>query len=368
MADANGRPLHARATSGPGAMFGGRMPGRDPHKRNGRSRGGRRQAGAVLALVVLFLTVGAAGLVLSRTWNGQQLMALIEAGGLVNVRVAAGTEGEPVVLASRGVVMRGSLHRPKAKALLPGIILVHGQTPEGRRLPLYVLLARELAARCYAVLALDLPGFGDSDMPLHPDEPASWDARIDIIGAMQYLRGLPFIDPEHIGVLGHSMGANLAVGSGALDRRIHSVVAIGPPHPAAEAWIADGLPNHAHFHEAFSRTRGLKQPLPLKTYLTWVSLLDMETYLDHYSGPSHQPLLLIDASQDPPVRQDSNARLSQLISEAKKYITIPNANHYNNTAGIGRFIFYDRVALHILVDEIDLWLRKAQEHSCEDKQ
>lgn len=334
---------------------------------NGRSGRGHRQAGAVLVLIVLSLTVGAAGLVLSRTWNGQQLMALIEAGGLANVRMAARTNGDPVVLASRGVVMRGSLYRPRTAALLPGLVLVHGQTPQGRRLPLYVLLARELADRGYAVLALDLPGFGESDMPLRPDEPASWDARVDIIEAVEYLRGLPFIDPEHIGLLGHSMGANLAVGAGALDRRIQAVVAIGPPHPAAEDWIGDGVPNQAHFYEAFSRTRGFEQPLPLKTFLAWVSLLDMQTYLNHYGGPSHQPLLLLDAGQDPRVRKESNARFSELINETKKYTTIPDANHYNNTAGIGALIFYDRVTMQILVDEIDLWLRSPQQNSPEDE-
>jgi pimeloyl-ACP methyl ester carboxylesterase len=328
--------------------------------RNGRSRKDRRQAGIVLVLIVLFLTVGAAGLALSRTWNGQQLMALIKAGGLANVRVAARIEADPVVLASRGVVMRGSLYRPTTAGLLPGLILVHGQTPQGRRLPLYVLLARELADRGYAVLALDLPGFGESDMPLRPDDLASWDARADIIEAVDYLRGLPFIDPERIGVLGHSMGANLAAGAGALDRRIQTVVAVGPPHPAAEGWIVDGMPNQAHFHEAFSRSRGFDQPLPLETFRAWVSLLDMQTYLNHYGGPSHQPLLLIDASRDPRVRKESNARLTELISETKRYITIPNTNHYNNTAGIGSLIFYDRIAMDILVDEIDLWLRSEQ--------
>lgn len=318
----------------------------------------------LLILAILVAAVGAAGFALFGTWSGRQLIALINAGGIANVRLAMRADGEPVVLTSRGVVIRGSLYRPRTATPLPGIVLVHGQTPGGRRLPLYVLLAGALADRCYAVLALDLPGFGESDAPPRPEEPASWDARLDIIEAVEYLRALPSINPEQISVLGHSMGANLAVGSAALDERISKVVAIGPPHPAAEEWTLDGAPRQAHFYDAFSRTRGFEQPLPLETFMAWISLLEMETYLNHYSGQTHQPLLLIDGMRETRVRQEATARLSGLISEPKRHVIIPKADHYQNTVGFGAMMFFDQTTLRTLVDEIDQWVRVEEEGRC----
>ncbi|MGY4420191.1 pimeloyl-ACP methyl ester carboxylesterase [Bradyrhizobium sp. JR6.1] len=78
----------------------------------------------------------------------------------------------------------------------PGILAVHGyinsrETQDG--------FAIEFARRGYVVLALDQTGHGYSDPPSFANGFGGPDG-------LAYLRSLPFVDKENIGLEGHSMG------------------------------------------------------------------------------------------------------------------------------------------------------------------
>ncbi|WP_298256926.1 alpha/beta fold hydrolase [Bradyrhizobium sp.] len=78
----------------------------------------------------------------------------------------------------------------------PGILAVHGyinsrETQDG--------FAIEFARRGYVVLALDQTGHGYSDPPAFANGFGGPDG-------LAYLRGLPFVDKDNIGLEGHSMG------------------------------------------------------------------------------------------------------------------------------------------------------------------
>src|SRR4030066_1409254 len=98
-----------------------------------------------------------------------------------------------------GIVMSALLYVPKgvtASNKAPGILAIHGmmnnrETQDG--------FAIEFARRGYVVLAIDQVGHGYSDPPAF----ANGFGGID---GLKYLRSLDMVDPENIGMEGHSMG------------------------------------------------------------------------------------------------------------------------------------------------------------------
>jgi acetyl esterase/lipase len=86
--------------------------------------------------------------------------------------------------------------------------------------------ARELADRGYVTIAPDYPNFGE-----HRVDPyglgyasASMKAIWDNLRAIDLLTSLPDVDPERIGVIGHSLGGHNAIFTAVFDERLKAVV------------------------------------------------------------------------------------------------------------------------------------------------
>ncbi len=125
---------------------------------------------------------------------------------------------------------------PSGSASLTGKLYQPAILPPGRRLPAVLALhgyqndketqgafALELARRGIVVLALDLVGHGGSDRPL-----AFADRRDPTRGGnagYKYLRALPYVRPDRLGVMGHSLGAMSAV----------AVASLNPDHRAVNS-------------------------------------------------------------------------------------------------------------------------------------
>lgn len=124
--------------------------------------------------------------------SGAVLASLVQtSGGIVihDVRFAG----------ANGLEMSALLYVPAnatAQTPAPGVLAVHGyintrETQSG--------FAIEFARRGYVVLALDQTGHGMSDPPAFANGFGGPDG-------LRYLRGLPFVDGDNIGLEGHSMG------------------------------------------------------------------------------------------------------------------------------------------------------------------
>ena len=129
-------------------------------------------------------------------------LILIVAGGLLAhfTQTAGGIRIEDVRFkGAKGNTMSALLYVPPnatAQIPAPGILAVHGyinsrETQDG--------FAIEFARRGYVVLALDQTGHGYSDPPSFANGFGGPDG-------LAYLRSLPFVDKENIGLEGHSMG------------------------------------------------------------------------------------------------------------------------------------------------------------------
>jgi len=129
-------------------------------------------------------------------------LAAILAGGLLAslIQTSGGVRVQDVRFVGRsGVVMSALLYTPPnatAKTPAPGILAVHGyinsrETQDG--------FAIEFARRGYVVLAIDQTGHGYSGA-------AATSHGFGGPDGLAYLRGLPMVDRDNIGLEGHSMG------------------------------------------------------------------------------------------------------------------------------------------------------------------
>lgn len=143
---------------------------------NVRSRGGT----AFLAAGLLLILAGSLTAHLIQTAGGTRILDIRFAG-------------------SAGNLMSGLLYIPRGatqKTPAPGILAVHGYFNSRETQGDFAL---EFARRGYVVLAIDQPGHGLSDPPAFANRFGGPDG-------LAYLRSLPFVDKDNVGLEGHSMG------------------------------------------------------------------------------------------------------------------------------------------------------------------
>lgn len=117
---------------------------------------------------------------------------------------------------------------------LPAMLVLHGTGDQGKQLvdgvsPLANrAIAKELAQRGYVVIAPDYPSFGDQkDYDFDNDryESGTMKAIFNHMRCIDLLQAREDVDPERIGVIGHSLGGHNSMFVGAFDKRIKVVVA-----------------------------------------------------------------------------------------------------------------------------------------------
>lgn len=126
----------------------------------------------------------------------------------------------------RGTPLRVIVHFPEPAlyARAPAAVLCQpvNSPPESAR-----LLALELVGEGFVVLTFDWRGRvpGENRQLLRTG--AREALRSDAVAAVNYLRGLAGVNPEHVVIAGHSVGGTLAIEAAADDPRIAGVASIG---------------------------------------------------------------------------------------------------------------------------------------------
>jgi uncharacterized protein len=100
-------------------------------------------------------------------------------------------------------------------------LLIHGSSGNRSRV---ADRARMLAEHGYGVLAIDLPGNGESD---GRSSGVGWTAQPGIDAALDYLASRPDVDPERIAGFGVSLGGEVLLEAAADDRRLAAVISDG---------------------------------------------------------------------------------------------------------------------------------------------
>jgi pimeloyl-ACP methyl ester carboxylesterase len=128
-----------------------------------------------------------------------------------------------------GVILSGWYTPSKNQA---AVILLHGYGANRMEmLPRFEMLARH----DFGVLAYDLRAHGESG---GNQRAIGWPDVPDVFAALDYLQTRPDIDPNRIGILGFSVGGQIAIRAAAQDDRIQAVLADDPGFVT----VADALP------------------------------------------------------------------------------------------------------------------------------
>ena len=115
---------------------------------------------------------------------------------------------------------------------LPAVLCLHQTTKIGKAEPAGLgpqpnkHYAKHLAERGYVTLAPDYPNYGEYkfDPYAHGYASATMKGIWNHIRAVDLLQSLPEVDPERIGVIGHSLGGHNSMFVAAFDERIKCVV------------------------------------------------------------------------------------------------------------------------------------------------
>ena len=121
-----------------------------------------------------------------------------------------------------------------ARAAVPGVVMGHSVVMVKEALGPH---AAYLVQAGFAVLAIDYRTVGASGGEPRCQWVPEWQVA-DMRAGVSFLQSRAEIDPERIGVWGHSTGASVAITAGVLDRRIKAVAGQNPslldPWPALE--------------------------------------------------------------------------------------------------------------------------------------
>lgn len=108
-----------------------------------------------------------------------------------------------------GIPVRAKLLQPvgvSSSNPVPGVVYIHGYQNNRETSDAYAI---EMARRGFVVLEIDAIGRGNSGNPIDLDDP-DFDQTFGGRASLDYLKTLPFVDPQSVGLMGHSLGAEMA--------------------------------------------------------------------------------------------------------------------------------------------------------------
>jgi dienelactone hydrolase len=133
---------------------------------------------------------------------------------------APGAAGRAITFRAQDGRMLTGLMMETSQRPAPGVVLVPmlGRTKED-----WQAVAQRLADANIAALAIDLPG---STLPANGPALSAW--HLDVRAALNYVSARPDVRPDAIGLVGASLGANLAVLAAVADPRVRALALVSP--------------------------------------------------------------------------------------------------------------------------------------------
>ena len=125
-----------------------------------------------------------------------------------------------------GIPIRAKLLVPEKTSpdnRVPGVVYIHGYQNNRETGDAYCI---ELAKRGFAVLNIDAIGRGNSGLPNNPEDP-DFDKSYGGLTSLNHLRALPFVNPASVGMMGHSLGAEMAYAVALADPAVKALVITG---------------------------------------------------------------------------------------------------------------------------------------------
>jgi dienelactone hydrolase len=127
---------------------------------------------------------------------------------------------------ANGIPIRAKLFVPNSVSAAhpgPGVVYIHGYQNNRETSDAYCI---ETARRGLVVLEIDAIGRGNSGNPGDIHDP-TFDPTYGGLTSLQYLRSLPSVDPARVGLMGHSLGAEMAYFIALSDPNVQALVFSG---------------------------------------------------------------------------------------------------------------------------------------------
>ena len=194
------------------------------------------------------------------------------------------------------------------------LIFVHGLgSNRSDLLDQAVVLAKE----GYGALLFDLRAHGRSE-----GKQSSWgQAEVaDVRAALAFLQAQPAVNPDKIGIVGHSMGGAIAIRAAAQLPEIRLVV--------AESVYTNFADNKARLTVSFARLPDWTAPL-IMDWAEWIAGVDSSQLapLQEVASLAPRPILFIQGGQDKTVHVSNGSTLYDTAVSPKERLLIPNAGH-----------------------------------------
>lgn len=263
--------------------------------------------------------------------------------------------GTDIEFHSDGLRIKGTIYSNDDETLKPGIIIVHGASISGRKLPLYRIMAKKFADNGNIVLTFDARGAGESET--FNESGIESFAYNDTIDAIEYLLSIKNVDSSRIYIICHSGGCYQGAKAALQNEKIKKIVLIGPPRRVESRVLDKNAPDLLYFWKRYNTDKKVNISLDEYYYMVANSL----GYLNRlYFSEKHIPVLLIDGELE---NYDDKGYLKNIfinMKEPVKYVTINNTGHYANTTSFGEMMLYNDKIMDNLVKIIDNWIRDTE--------
>lgn len=221
-----------------------------------------------------------------------------------------------------GLNLAGVLSTPEAAEKFPLVILLHGFTgwKEEKHIE---TLAEELVKVGIAALRFDAPGSGESEGTFERDYTLT-NYIACVADVLAWAQASPGIDPERVGIWGHSMGGFTALAAGVRYPGFKALCCCQPSSGPKtmkpgerEVWEATGWQSFSNDH--FQDIR-----LPYSFYL------ERETYHARNEAPKLRiPSLFIAGTEDRSVSLEDIREMASLAPQPSFYREFPTTHGYH---------------------------------------
>lgn len=279
---------------------------------------------------------------------------------LKKLQIANVPPSETVAFYSNDLKLIGDFYQPKGEDKGETILLIHGSSIFGRKLSLIRALAGEFQQQGYAIFAIDLRGYGESDDP-KTYTPEAFDFAQDVRSAIDFLTRYAPAHARRFYVIGHSFGGAVALAAQAADSRVAKIVSFGPPRRLSERFLNPEAREKKKLLVRWQADMQLDQPLTFELWQQVLQPLNIENYAKAFAEVGHTPVFFIDAEEEPSADLEFLRTFYRRVAPPAAYWTVPTTDHYLGTGFLFGQPCYHKGIIQAFVNRVDQWLQQPDE-------